>query len=165
MPEPLLVRDVMRIGVPTCKLEDTLQQIAALFIEQGYTSIVVLDEDGDTRGWINEQMLAAAYPRAEKLPDDAPGLSAADVMDENVPECPAEVPLEVALQIMADQHADHLYFLHRAGGRTWPASQVSYRDIVRALAGPDYVQGQGAAAPRLTPMDLFRQRNNLPPKK
>ena len=23
MPEPLLVRDVMRIGVPTCKLEDT----------------------------------------------------------------------------------------------------------------------------------------------
>jgi hypothetical protein len=29
MPDQLLIRDVMRIGVATCKMEDTLQQAAA----------------------------------------------------------------------------------------------------------------------------------------
>jgi predicted transcriptional regulator len=165
MADQLLIRDVMRIGVPTCKMEDTVQQVAALMIDQDATAVVVLDEDGDTRGWINERMLAGAYARIVGLPEGAPTLTAADVMEERVPECPVEVPLQTALQIMADQNADHLFFLHRAGGRTWPASQVSHRDIVRALAGPDYVQAQGTAAPRPTPMDLFRQRYGLPPKK
>ena len=36
MPDPLLIRDVMRIGVPTRKMEDTLQQIAALMVSHGY---------------------------------------------------------------------------------------------------------------------------------
>ena len=50
MPEPLLVRDVMRIGVPTCKLEDTVAHVAALMIDGGHTAVVVLDEEADTRG-------------------------------------------------------------------------------------------------------------------
>lgn len=32
MHQSLLVRDVMRIGVPTCKLEDTLASIAASIV-------------------------------------------------------------------------------------------------------------------------------------
>ena len=63
MPDPLLIRDVMRIGVPTCKMEDTLQQIAALMVDQAASALVVLDEDGDTRGWIERRMLAKAYLR------------------------------------------------------------------------------------------------------
>ena len=59
MPDPLLVRDVMRIGVPTCKLEDTLSRVAALMVDGGHTAVIVLDEEADTRGWINERMLAA----------------------------------------------------------------------------------------------------------
>ena len=64
MPEPLLIRDVMRIGVPTCKLEDTVAHVAALMIDGGYTAVIVLDEDADTRGWVNEHILASAYARA-----------------------------------------------------------------------------------------------------
>jgi hypothetical protein len=66
---------------------------------------------------------------------------------------------------MADSRVDHLFFLHRAGGRVWPASVVSHRDLIRAMAGPDYIQAQGSGAARPTPMDLFRQRYGLPPKK
>jgi CBS domain-containing protein len=40
--------------VPTCKLEDTLDKVAALMIDQATTALVVLDEDADTRGWIDE---------------------------------------------------------------------------------------------------------------
>ena len=59
---------------------------------------------------------------------------------------------------MADNGVDHLFFLHHASGRTWPASVLSLRDLVRVLAGPAYFKGQGSGAPRPTPIDLFRQR-------
>jgi CBS-domain-containing membrane protein len=153
----------MRIGVPTCKMEDTLQQVAALMVDQAASALVVLDEDGDTRGWINERMLAEAYLRFTGAREDAPALTAADIMDEVVPDAPSDIPLIAGAQIMADAGVDHLFFLHKAGGRVWPASVLNQRDLIRAMAGPDYVQAQGAARP--TPMDLFRQRYGLPGKK
>jgi CBS domain-containing protein len=173
MSEPLLVRDVMRIGVPTCKLEDTLEVVAALMIDQAATALVVLDEDADTRGWISEARLAAAIlcgaqtfevSETSKVSPSSKAshpLTAADIMDEEVPECPSDIPVAAAAQLMADAGVDHLFFLHHAGGRTWPASVLSRRDLVRVLAGPEYIKGQGTGAPRPTPMDLFRQRHGM----
>jgi CBS domain-containing protein len=165
----LLVRDIMRIGVPTCKAELRVQAVAQQMIEQNCTALIVLDEDGDSRGWIGERHLAAAYQRAAAAVQDenagdnpaavaTSGLTAADIMEEMIPECPADIPLGAAVQIMADANVDHLFFLHRAAGQAWPASLVSLRDVVRALAGPEYIRDQGAGAPPPTPMDLFRQR-------
>jgi len=165
MPEPLLIRDVMRIGVPTCKLEDTVAHVAALLIDGGHTAVVVLDEEADTRGWVNEHILASAYVRAAASSEDASTLAIQDVMDEDVPECASDLPLAAAVGIMADLGVDHLFFLHRAAGRMWPASVLSLRDVVKALAGPEYIKNQGSAAPRPTPMDLFRQRYGLPDKR
>jgi CBS domain-containing protein len=146
MSDPLLVRDVMRIGVPTCKETDPLDKVAALMLDQAATALVVLDEEADTRGWINEARLAQAYLLAASLaPDTSPLLAAA--------------------QLMADSGADHVFSLHRAGGHTWPASVLSLHDLVRALAGPEYIKNQGTAAPRPTPMDLFRQRYGLPDRR
>jgi CBS-domain-containing membrane protein len=171
MPISLLVRDVMRIGVPTCKETDPLDKVAALMLDQAATALVVLDEEADTRGWINEARLAQAYLQiASPAPDSellAPApclLTAADIMDEHVPEAPSDIPLTAAAQLMADMRVDHLFFLHHAAGRTWPASVLSLRDLVRAMAGPEYIKNQGTAAPRPTPMDLFRQRYGLPKK-
>ena len=82
-------------------------------------------------------------------------------MDEDVPECASDLPLAAAVGIMADLGVDHLFFLHRAAGRMWPASVLSLRDVVKALAGPEYLKNQGMHAARPTPMDLFRQRNGL----
>jgi predicted transcriptional regulator len=161
MPESLLVRNVMRIGVPTCKLEDTVAHVAALMVDGNHTAVVVLDAEGDTRGWINERVLAAAYGQAAVKGEDASEFAVQDVMDEAVPECPTDIPLAAAVPIMADLGVDHLFFLHHAAGRTWPASVLSLRDIVKALAGPEYIKSQGAAASRPTPMDLFRQRYGL----
>ena len=84
-------------------------------------------------------------------------------MDEVVPDAPSDIPLIAGAQIMADSSVDHLFFLHKAGGHVWPASVLNQRDLIRAIAGPDYIQAQGAARP--TPMDLFRQRYGLPGKK
>jgi len=165
MPELLLIRDVMHLGVPTCKLADPLGKVAALMLDQAATALVVLDEDADTRGWINETRLAQAYLQAVSrsadsrlLTPDACSLTAADIMDEDVPEAPSDIPLTAAGQLMADLGVDHLFMLHHAAGRSWPASVLSLRDLVRALAGPEYLKNQGMHAARPTPMDLFRQR-------
>jgi len=168
-PTPLLVRDVMRSGVPTCKLEDTLDVVAALMIDQAATALVVLDEEADTRGWISEARLVEAFSRSvqtlEVSETSRVSLTAADIMDEHVPECPADIPLAAAAQLMADAGVDHVFFLHHAGGRTWPSSVLSRRDLVRVLAGPEYIKDQGIAAPRPTPMDLFRQRYGMADKR
>jgi CBS-domain-containing membrane protein len=169
MPEPLLIRDVMRIGVPTCKETDLLDKVAALMLDQAATALIVLDEEADTRGWISEARLAAAYLRVTQTLEVSEtsrvsSLTAADIMDEDVPEA-SDIPLTAGAQIMADLGVDHVFFLHHAAGRTWPASVLSLRDLVRALAGPEYIKNQGTAAPRPTPMDLFRQRYGLPGKR
>jgi CBS-domain-containing membrane protein len=161
MSSPLLVRDVMRIGVPTCKLEDSIAHVAALMIDGGHTAVVVLDEEADTRGWVNEHILASAYARVAAAAQDASSIAVQDVMDEDVPECASDLPLAATVEIMADLGVDHLFFLHRAVGRTWPASVLSLRDAVKALAGSEYLKNQGMHAARPTPMDLFRQRNRL----
>ena len=148
----------MRIGVPTCKVEDTIVPLAQQMLDQGWTAVVVMDDDGDARGWINERMLAVAYTHGDRVNH----LTAADVMDEDVPEAPADIPLSATVQLMADLGVDHLFFMHNAGGKTWPASILNLRDVVKALAGPEYIKAQGMHAARPTPMDLFRQRHNLP---
>ena len=40
-------------------------------------------------------------------------------MDEVVPDAPSDIPLIAGAQIMADAGVDHLFFLHKAGGRVW----------------------------------------------
>jgi hypothetical protein len=42
---------------------------------------------------------------------------------------------------------------------------LNLRDVVKALAGPEFIRDQGMHAARPTPMDLFRQRYNLPPNR
>jgi len=174
MSEPLLVRDVMRIGVPTCKVYDPIVPLARQMIDQGWTAIVVMDDDGDAQGWINEHMLAIAYVRAAHTSEVGPtgggpetsgvygDLTAQDIMEEEVPEASADLPLAATVQLMRDMGVDHLFFMHNAGGKSWPASMLNYRDVVKALAGPEYIRMQGMHAARPTPMDLFRQRYGLP---
>ncbi len=167
MSEPLLVRDVMRIGVPTCKVDDPIIPLAQQMVEQGWTAIVVMDDDGDARGWINERMMAVAFVRVAQtfeVSETSKVLTAQDIMDEDVPEAMADIPLSATVQLMADRGVDHLFFMHNAGGKTWPASVVNLRDVVKALAGPEYIKMQGMHAARPTPMDLFRQRYGLPKK-
>lgn len=165
MSDQLLARDVMRIGVPTCKPTEPIDRLAAQMVEHGWTAVVVLDDEGDARGWINERMLAQGYVRLASLSPGGSPLTAADIMEEHVPDAAADLPLTAIIQLMADMGVDHMFFMHHAGGRSWPASMLNLRDAVKALAGPEYIRHQGMHAARPTPMDLFRQRYGLPGKR
>jgi hypothetical protein len=112
-------------------------------------------------------MMAVAYVRVAQtfeVSETSKVLTAQDIMDEDVPEGPADIPLAATVQLMADMGVDHLFYMHNAGGKTWPASVLNLRDVVKALAGPEYIKVQGMHAVRPTPMDLFRQRYGLDQK-
>ena len=50
-------------------------------------------------------------------------------------------------------------------GRVARSAFLNLHELVLVMARPEYIKNQGAAAPRPTPMNLFRQRYGLPSKR
>lgn len=153
----LLVRDLMTVGVPTCKRTSPVRDIARFLLEKEVEAMCVLDEEGHGIGVIGQEELVRAYDR-----DDLESLTAEDVMSEGVPELPADIPLTVASQMMRDQHTRIAYMLHNSAGITYPAAYVSYRHILRHLAARSdgELKDLGTAAERKSPIAQFLERRD-----
>jgi signal-transduction protein with cAMP-binding, CBS, and nucleotidyltransferase domain len=151
-----LVRDLMRIGVPTCRENASLQEAARLMSEAGLGILVVLDEDGEAVGWLDEAMLARHFAV------DPEQLTAGAVMDRDIPTTPPDIPAATAAQIMLDRGLRQLFLLHESPGPLRPAAVLTLRALVRAMAGLPREEGYGVGTPRRSPIDLFRERYGLP---
>jgi len=148
----LLVRDLMTIGVPTCKWESPIQDIARFLLEHHVEAMCVLDAEGHGIGVVGEQELVAAYGREN--PDQ---LKAEDIMSEGIPELGADLPLAVAAQMMKDKGIRIAYMMHNSAGIIYPAAFISYRHILRHLAAKDEsdLKDLGLAAARKSPIEVF----------
>jgi CBS domain-containing protein len=153
----LLVRDLMSVGVPTCKRNSPIGDIARFILGHDIEAMCVLDEEGQGIGVVGYEELVKAYGREE-----TEHLTAEDVMSEGVPELKAELPLTVAAQIMRDRRIRIAYMLHNAAGIIYPAAFISYRHILRHLAAKDEKElgDLGAAAERKSPLQAFIERRN-----
>jgi len=154
----LLVRDLMTVGVPTCKWETPIQDIARFLLEHHVEAMCVLDEEGHGIGVVGEQELVSAYGR-----DDPDVLKAEDIMTEGVPELNADLPLTVAAQIMMkDMRIRIAYMLHNTKGIIYPAAYISYRHILRHIAAKDEkdLKDLGLAAARKSPIEQFIERRD-----
>ncbi|MBM3152997.1 MAG: CBS domain-containing protein, partial [Chloroflexi bacterium] len=97
--ERKLVRDLMQVGVATCPPHASVPEVARLLQERGLEAVVVLDpEDGHALGFTGREELMRAYLRR-----DARSLSVSEVMREDVPQVPPDIPLETAVQLMLDR--------------------------------------------------------------
>lgn len=155
--KPQLVRDLMTVGVPTCKRDSPVSDIARFLLEQDVEAMCVLDDEGHGIGVISQQDLIRAYGR-----DDFESLTTEDVMSEGVPELHADVPLKVAAQMMQDQGTRIAYMLHNAAGITYPAAYISYRQLLRHMAAnnEEELKDLGAAAQRKSPIAQFIERRD-----
>ena len=122
---PLLVRDVMTIGVPVCRDSETCGEVAARLLRQKSEAEVVgvLDADGCACGWATRERLAAedaAHPIGE-------------VMEEEIPEVPPDIPAEAAAQLMRDQGVPYLFLMHNWPGAPRPSAVVSLTTIEESL--------------------------------
>ncbi len=114
----LLVRDVMTIGVPICREGETCGAVAARLKED---VVVVLDEDGMACGWLTR----------ERLGEQEAATPVGEVMDEDIPTVPPDIPVEAAAQLMNDRGVQHLFLMHDWPGEPRPSAVISLCAIER----------------------------------
>lgn len=157
MAKPLLVRDLMTVGVPTSKWDSPIVDIARFLLEKNVEAMCVLDGEGHGVGVVGADELVWAYAR-----EGYESLVAEDIMSEGVPEMPADISLAVAAQMMKDRGIRVAYMLHNSAGIIYPAAYISYRHILRHMAAKDEndLKDLGLAAERKSPIEQFIERRD-----
>jgi len=155
--KPNLVRDLMTVGVPTCKHDSPAKDIARYLLEHHVEAMCVLDEEGHGVGVVGEQELVSAYG-SENLDE----LKAENIMSEGVPELGADLPLTVAAQMMKDKGIRIAYMMHNSAGIVYPAAFISYHHILHHIAAKDEgeLKDLGLAAERMSPIEQFIARRD-----
>ena len=155
--KPLLVRDLMTVGVPTCKPDSLVGDIARFLLEHEAEAMCVLDAEGQAIGVVGREELVRVYGR-----ENVRSLRAEDVMTEGVPELLAEMSLNVGAQMMQDQATRIAYIMHNSAGITYPAAYISFRHILRHLAAKDEseLKDLNPAAARKSPVETFIARRD-----
>lgn len=157
-PMPELVRDLMTVGVATCPPDTLIVDIARLMLEKGLEAVVVLDtEEGHALGVVSQDELAGAFARSEVRT-----LTAEQVMRDDVPQAPPDIPLTAAAQVMRDQNTRVLFMMHHAGGVIYPAGMITYAHLLRHLAArnPEELRDLGISAERKSPIEIFLERRD-----
>lgn len=150
-----LVRDLMQVGVPSCDPSTGIADLAQALLEKEQEGFVVLDSGGHAIGTVSREELARAYATGETA-----GLVAADIMREEVPQVPPDIPLTAAAQIMHDLGTRILFIMHHAGGIEYPAAMLSYRHLLRHVAAGEegHLADLGIEAEREPPLETFFRR-------
>ena len=151
----LLVRDLMTVGVPTCKPGSLVADIARFLLDHDVEAMCVLDEEGQAIGVVGAEELVAVHER-----EDAARLTAEEVMTEGLPELDAETPLAVGAQLMKDRGTRIAYIMHNSAGISYPAAYISYRHVLQHLAARDESELKGPAAARKSPLETFIERRD-----
>jgi predicted transcriptional regulator len=157
MSDPLLIRDLMTVGVQTCTPDTPIADIARLLLDKELEGLVVLDAEGHGVGIVTWEELITGYghPSVDKL-------TAEDIMYEGVPELPPDIPLTVAAQMMQDMGLRIVFFMHNASGIIYPAAMLTYRHILRHLAAESEadLRDLGIRADREAPLDVFIRKRD-----
>jgi CBS domain-containing protein len=123
-----LVRDIMKIGVPTCNLDALLPEVAKIMARENADTLIVMDEFG-AAGVVSQSDLVKAYSRNYQL------LAAKDVMTDKIISITPESPLTAATNLMQDDQVHQLFIMHEHPGPSRPSAVVTMRAIVREMAG------------------------------
>ncbi|MDX1415320.1 MAG: CBS domain-containing protein [Candidatus Promineifilaceae bacterium] len=154
---PKLIRDLMSVGVPTCALTDSIQELTRWFLEKDIEGAVVLDENGHGAGVVTRDELVRAYAQ-----NNEEQRTAQEIMEVNIPRVPPDVPLKTAAQIMQDLGVRVLFLTHHAGGIEYPAAYITYQHLLRHLAAQnaEELRDLGIKAERESPIDMFIKRRD-----
>jgi CBS domain-containing protein len=123
-----LVRDIMKIGVPTCTVETLLPQVAKIMARENADAIIVMDESGAV-GVISQSDLTGVYARNYAL------LTAQEIMTDKIVSIPPDAAATAAAQTMQDDKVHQVFVMHDHPGPSRPSAVVTIRAVVRDMAG------------------------------
>lgn len=157
MAERLFIRDLMTVGVQTCLPDASIEDVTRLLLDKNIEGMVVLNAEGHALGVVCREDLVRAYPR-----DNVKTLTVEDVMRDDVPQLPPDIPLTAAAQLMQDMGTRVVFLMHHAGGIEYPAAMLSYTHLLRHLAARDEeeLNDLGIAAARKPPLDTFEEKRD-----
>jgi len=125
---PKLVRDLMKIGVPTCETDTRLTEVAKIMARENADAVIVMDEYGAC-GVVSQTDLAKAFPRNWDL------LTAKEVMAERIVTIPPDTAAIAAAHMMIDEKVHQVFIMHEHPGPSRPSAVITMRAIVREMAG------------------------------
>lgn len=156
--DPKLVRDLMTVGVATCSPETPVADLARLLLEKSLEAVVVLDPaDGHALGYVSQEELVRAYAR-----QPTEGLTAEQVLRDEILQALPDIPLTAAAQIMLDRGVRVLFLMHHSAGIEYPAAYISFQHLLRLLGArsQDELHDLGMHASRQSPLEAFIQRRD-----
>lgn len=122
------VRDVMRRGVLTCRLDTPVAEIVRQMVDNKIDAAVVVDVDGEAVGMITELEVMRAY--VEELGE----LKAEHIMRPKAQVVAPDTLVIEAVHIMLDRQVRHLV-IKGEPLREVPVGIISAMDIVRDMVG------------------------------
>ncbi len=123
-----LVRDIMKIGVPTCQVDTKLPEVAKIMARENADAVIVMDEFG-AAGVVSQSDLVRAFPRNAAI------LTAKDVMTDKIITVAPESPITAAANLMQEEQVHQVFIMHEHPGPSRPSAVVTMRAIVREMAG------------------------------
>jgi predicted transcriptional regulator len=154
---PKLVRDLMTVGVVTCSPQTPVTVIAQAILEKELEAVVVIDSEGHALGIVGQDQLVQAYAQG-----NYEQLKAQDIIRDEVPQIPPDIPIAAAAQLMQDQGLRVFFLTHHAGGIEYPAALITYKHFLRHLEMGEVgeIDDLGIRAKRTAPLDTFVERRD-----
>jgi CBS domain-containing protein len=122
-----LVRDVMEIGVPACKTNTCLTDVARLLAEEARDILVVMGDEG-VEGVVSQSDLARAFL------SDYRSMTAKDIMSPGMLSVSPDVPLRTAVEKMLEKGFHQLLVVPQTPTTTTPTGVLSKRHLIELMA-------------------------------
>lgn len=123
-----LVRDLMKIGVPTCTPDTPLSEVAKIMAHEEADAVIVMDDYGAC-GVVSQTDLVKAFTRHWQA------LTAKDVMTERIITISPDTAALAAAHLMIDEKVHQVFIMHEHPGPSRPSAVITMRALVREMAG------------------------------
>jgi CBS domain-containing protein len=122
-----LVRDVMEIGVPVCKTNTSLPDVARLLSQQTRDILVVMGERG-AEGVVSQSDMARAFL------SDYESMTAKDIMSPGIYSISPDIPLKAAVEKMIEKGFHQLLVAPGKDESAAPVGVLSKRHLIELMA-------------------------------
>ena len=124
-----IIRDVMRRGVVTCRVNATADEVAKIMLDNDVPALVVTDERLDACGVVTKTDVIRCYGK------DLTAITAEDMMSSKLLTVSADALVHDAVQQMLAHKVHQLVIVTEGGSHHRPVGMFTMEDAVAVMAG------------------------------